>query len=102
MQDVRKAPSKYLLFASAATLLAAAAQGAHAQTAASVGEVVVTGSRIARTGYTAPTPVTVATAEDLVAATPTTLADGLNKLPQFASSISPRGNPQLQANSAEH
>lgn len=95
-----------LLMASCATMLAgAAASGAWAaseNTAQSVSEVVVTGSRIVRDGYTAPTPVTVATAQDLVAATPTSLADGLNKLPQFANSTSPRGNQQLQANSAEH
>jgi outer membrane receptor protein involved in Fe transport len=51
--------------------------------------IVVTGTRIVRDGYTAPTPVTVATAEDLVKATPTNLPDALNKLPQFQNSLSP-------------
>ena len=65
-------------------------------------EVVVTGTRIVRDGYTASTPVTVATAESLISTTPSNLADGLNKLPQFANSSSPEGNTQVNANSAEH
>ncbi|MEH3158550.1 MAG: TonB-dependent receptor [Sphingomonas taxi] len=65
-------------------------------------DVVVTGSRIVRNGYSAPTPVTVATTTDLQLATPTNLSDGLNKLPQFQGSISPKSNSQLFANSGEH
>ncbi len=52
-----------------------------------VEEVVVTGSRIVRDGYEAPTPVTVATAEQLRSSAPGTLADGLNQLPQFGGSL---------------
>lgn len=52
-------------------------------------EVTVTGSRIKRDGYSAPTPVTVASTEELTQITPTHLADGLNKLPQFQMSSSP-------------
>jgi iron complex outermembrane receptor protein len=52
-------------------------------------EVVVTGTRITSTGYNQPTPVTVATSEDLLKSTPTDLADALNTLPQFANSASP-------------
>ena len=51
--------------------------------------IVVTGTRIVRDGFTAPTPVTVATTEDLIKATPTALPDALNKLPQFQNSLSP-------------
>lgn len=51
--------------------------------------IVVTGTRIVRDGYTAPTPVTVATTEDLMKATPSGVADALNKLPQFSNSLSP-------------
>jgi iron complex outermembrane receptor protein len=50
--------------------------------------IVVTGSRIVRDGYTAPTPVTVATASSLLSTTPSSIPDGLNKLPQFANSLS--------------
>lgn len=55
-----------------------------------VEEVVVTGSRIRRNGYEAPTPTTVATVEDLLLADPGTLADGLNQLPQFNGSSQPQ------------
>ena len=51
--------------------------------------IVVTGTRIVRDGYTAPTPVTVATMEELVKSTPTNIPDALNKLPQFQNSLSP-------------
>src|SRR5262249_37717064 len=51
--------------------------------------IVVTGTRIVRDGYTAPTPVTVATTEELVKTTPSSLPDALNKLPQFQNSLSP-------------
>ncbi|MCB2047468.1 MAG: TonB-dependent receptor [Novosphingobium sp.] len=51
--------------------------------------IVVTGTRIVRDGYTAPTPVTVATVEDLVKSTPSNIPDALNKLPQFQNSLSP-------------
>lgn len=65
-------------------------------------DIVVTGSRIVRDGYMSPSPVTIASAQDMLAATPSNLADGLNKLPQFSNSTGPRANSQLQANSGEH
>ena len=46
--------------------------------------------------------MTVAATAELEKATPTNLADALNKLPQFANSTSPAANPQLQGNSGEH
>lgn len=49
--------------------------------------VIITGSRIAETGFDTPTPVTVASSADLLAATPNNLADGLNALPVFAGSV---------------
>ena len=51
-------------------------------------EVIVTGSRVKRDGFLAPTPVTVITAESLATRAPTNIADGLNRLPQFQNSIS--------------
>lgn len=59
------------------------------QDAASAPDIIVTGSRIVRDGYTAPTPVTVATTEELARTTPSGVADALNKLPQFGNSLSP-------------
>lgn len=62
---------------------AATASGAPSQ------EIIVTGSRITRDGYQAPTPVTVATSEDLLKAAPSSIPEGLNKLPQFIGSSGP-------------
>ncbi|QDC39577.1 TonB-dependent receptor domain-containing protein [Sphingobium fuliginis] len=75
---------------------------ADAGTDAAASDIIVTGSRIVRDGYTAPTPVTVATTEDLVKATPTNVPDALNKLPQFQNSSSPSRSSHNFANSASH
>ena len=47
--------------------------------------IVVTGSRVAN-GFKTPTPVTMASSEQLRVAAPTNLADGLNQLPAFNGS----------------
>lgn len=52
-------------------------------------EITVTGSRIIRNGYDAPTPLTVISTQDLKAAAPTNLADFVNQLPSVAGSITP-------------
>lgn len=66
---------------------AAAAQTPVAET---VEEVVVTAaSRIARSGFTAPTPVTIISGEDLKARAQNNLADTLNEMPTFAGSTTP-------------
>lgn len=49
------------------------------------GDIVVTGSRVAN-GFKTPTPVTMASSEQLRVAAPTNLADGLNQLPAFNGS----------------
>src|SRR4051794_38758979 len=55
---------------------AAPAQGAAPRVAsAEAGQIVVTGTRIVRNGYTAPTPVTVATTEELSRTTPSSIPD---------------------------
>ncbi|MET0271872.1 MAG: TonB-dependent receptor [Phenylobacterium sp.] len=59
-----------------------------ADTEAALEEVVVTGSRIVRAGYTAPTPVTVMNTDELSKKAPSNIPDALNQLPQFAGSIS--------------
>lgn len=51
--------------------------------------IVVTGSRIARSGFDQPTPVTVFGAEQAQALGVTNIADGLNQLPSFRASASP-------------
>ena len=52
-------------------------------------EIVVTGSRVVTNGFSAPTPVTVLSGQDLLTTTPSTIGEGLNKLPQFANSVRP-------------
>ena len=52
------------------------------------GDIVVTGSRIVRNGYSAPTPVTVVSTEQLQRTAPGAIPEGLNQLPQFAGSRS--------------
>lgn len=61
---------------------------AMAQTTA-VDEVVVTASRVNRTGFDAPTPTTVVGAENLQAVGATNVADMLNTLPAFAGGTTP-------------
>src|SRR5690606_36600130 len=66
---------------------------AHAQQGgalAAVEEVVVTGSRIQRTGMVTPTPVTAVEADDLSAMAPSNLVASMNQLPQFFNNDSPQ------------
>lgn len=53
--------------------------------------IVVTGSRIARIGFTAPTPVTVIDNTQLQALNPASLNDALRQLPSLGASLGPRG-----------
>ena len=53
---------------------------------ATLGEVTVTGTRITRNGYSAPTPVTVVPTEDLLKTAPQGIPQGLETLPQFSAS----------------
>ncbi len=60
-----------------------------AQNDASVESVSVTGTRVVRDGYSAPTPVTVVGSEQIEAQAPANLADFVNKLPSFIGSSTP-------------
>ena len=77
--------------------LAVLATSANAQTAPSqggtVGEVVVTGSRVITNGNNAPTPITVMQVETAMALRPTMVADALNDLPTFSGSQGQSSNP---------
>lgn len=63
-----------------------------AQTAApaAVDEIVVTGTRIVRDGYQAPTPLTVLGEEQLQALSPENIADLVNDLPSMVGSATPQ------------
>lgn len=56
-------------------------------------EIIVTGSRIVRDGYKAPTPVTVLGKETLDGLGKTNIADALNQLPQLSQSVTPAQQP---------
>jgi outer membrane receptor protein involved in Fe transport len=51
--------------------------------------IVVTGSRIARNGFTAPTPVTVVGAEQLEQRAITNVGEAMNELPSFRALVTP-------------
>jgi iron complex outermembrane receptor protein len=86
------------MFALASTMLAQGANASStADTTSSDGEtlleaVTVTGTRIIRDGSESPTPVTIVSVEELNEITPSTLADALNKLPQFSVQFTPQSN----------
>ena len=52
-------------------------------------EVVVSGSRVITNGFSAPTPITVLTAEQMQLTAPTSISDAINQLPQFRASYTP-------------
>lgn len=61
---------------------------------AQLGEIVVTGSRVARAGFDAPTPTTVLGAEALEQRAVPNIGDFLNEAPAFRPSQTPQTNPQ--------
>ncbi|MGE3333566.1 MAG: TonB-dependent receptor [Rhodospirillaceae bacterium] len=91
----RRAKAWTLSTVSVLALATVAVSNAQAQTAApapapSLDEIVVTGSRIVRDGYEAPTPVSVLGAEELDSLNAVNIADAVNILPGFTGSVSPR------------
>lgn len=87
--DAAQAATRAVQTAPSAVAEPGANAPASADTAATADTIIVTGSRITRDGYQSPTPVTVATADDLLKASPSNLPEGLNKLPQFIGSSGP-------------
>jgi outer membrane receptor protein involved in Fe transport len=65
---------------------------------ATAADIVVTGSRIQRSGFSAPTPTTVIGADDIKKAAPANIADFVNQLPQLSGSSTTRtGNGNTSA-----
>jgi iron complex outermembrane receptor protein len=64
----------------------AAAQAAQA---GDVEEIIVTGTRVLRNGYEAPTPLTVVGTDEIASQATPNIAEFVNTLPAFAGSISP-------------
>ncbi|TAJ74491.1 MAG: TonB-dependent receptor [Phenylobacterium sp.] len=75
-----------------ASVVALLAGAASAQEAADVQEVVVTGSRIARTDYVAESPIVTVGAAAVEARGPATLESTFNQMPQFAASNANSGS----------
>jgi outer membrane receptor protein involved in Fe transport len=80
-----------LIIAAAAGPALAQAQPQQAQ-AAVPEEIVVTGTRVVRDGYQAPTPLTVVGIEELLQAPTENLADFVNDLPSVSNSTTPQGS----------
>jgi iron complex outermembrane recepter protein len=72
--------------------MATLAQEFPAGSTPAIEEVVVTGSRITRDGFDAPTPVTVIGEETIEAAAPENLADFVNDLPSVVGSQTPQNS----------
>src|SRR3954466_7351089 len=89
--SARRSSAITLLSSTSALTLAASLVPAQAQTAApqsaqapAIEEVIVTGSRIVRDGYEAPTPVTVVGSEQLEQAAKPNVFDAIATLPAFS------------------
>jgi len=66
-----------------------------------ISDIVVTGSRVARDGFQAPTPLTVLTLEDIQNTSPSNnIADFVNQLPSMAGSTRP-SNSRLNLSSGQ-
>lgn len=94
---------RYALATVSAAALLSFAQGALADEAAAgadIEEVVVTGSRIARDGFDAPTPVNVLGAQEIAASAPANIADFVNTLPSVAGSITAANSSGSLSNGA--
>ena len=89
----RKLP-RALVFGASLGALAGMHGGAHAlaaeeASAAKFEEIVITGARIAREGYLAPTPLPVVSTEAMQAKATSNVAQFLNTMPVFAGSSQP-------------
>ena len=78
-----------LVLAQGAFVAAHAQEADNAQAPAEMSEVIVTATRIARSGFSAPTPTTQIGSEDLQKAGVTNVADQLNKVPSFRATTTP-------------
>lgn len=66
--------------------------------ATSVEQVVVTGTRVVRDGYSAPTPLTVISPENLETSSTGNIADYVNTMPVFFGSQTPQNSGQSSSN----
>ncbi|MBC2666277.1 TonB-dependent receptor [Novosphingobium flavum] len=84
----------WLVGASALVMAVPALAQTSAPTGGNGGEdIVVTGSRVISNGNNSPTPLTVVSAQDVLATQPTTISDALNTLPVFSGPRTQVSNP---------
>ena len=82
--------------AEASGAIATAQQNAPSSDGADNRDIIITGTRIVRDGFQAPTPLTVLTQEDIANSSPTNnIADFVNQLPSLAGSTRP-SNSRLE------
>jgi outer membrane receptor protein involved in Fe transport len=67
------------------------AQAQSVQVPAVVDEIVVTGTRVVRDGYEAPTPLTVLNVDEIEAVAPANIAEFVNQIPSVVESTTPAG-----------
>lgn len=84
------APAQTMVTGDAAQAQDAGSADEPAQGVAKAEEIIVTGSRIGRSGFSTPTPVTVVEADQLVKSAPSTLADSLRNLPALTATSGPQ------------
>lgn len=91
MGNARRVAGRLMGGASVLVLAAVAVMpwGVAAQTAMQIEEINVTSSRIQRSGFEAPTPVTMIGAADMELRGTTNVADIINELPSFSGSRTP-------------
>lgn len=80
--------------AGAANAQTGSAQQEAAQPGASLDDIVVTGSRVARSGFDAPTPTTVLSSEELEQRGAAQIGEFLTEVPAFRATQTPQSNPQ--------
>ncbi len=88
----RSALSLLTLACLGSTCLSGAAFAQAQSDVAAVDEIVVTGTRVVRDGYEAPTPVSVIGIEQLENQATSNLADSINQLPTLVGSSTPQGS----------
>ena len=74
---------------------ASQAQTAAATAGAGASDIVVTGTRVVRDGFTSPTPITVFGAADIARVAAPNIADAVNQLPQLQGSTTPATNNRM-------
>lgn len=88
MKVCRSAFGRSVMLAALVSVSAPAMAQSEARQTKTDAEIIVTGSRLVTNGNNSPSAVAVMTAEQIAQTTPSSISDGLLKMPQFAGSSS--------------